>query len=165
MACCQELDKATRVSSPFGRIVIVEWYDGPVAGVAECTACSKEYAFRLLAWDAEQRARILALGSLPSGSVERMVQVFKSAGEPTWPEWWPAMFPSDAARDAAWSEATKVLALSTEPELLVETTDLSRTIDSSIRLGSASQRAAYGEFARTRHTYEEWKAFMKQLSK
>lgn len=158
MSC--RLEKGSNVTSPFDRLVIVEWHDGPVSGVAACSECSEEYAFKMLAWDREQRSRIFALAAAPPGSVAALVRIFAKAGEPKWPVWWPAMFPTEVDRSNAWVKAQEVLDRTGEAQYLLESSDLSTRLASTLSVMQADRTAAYSKFARMEHSFDEWRSFL-----
>lgn len=47
--------------SPFDRMLVTGYYDGPTDGFVECRQCARVYGFRKLAWDRDQDVRIYAL--------------------------------------------------------------------------------------------------------
>ena len=108
--CCDHWQQKRDFPSPIAQMIIVEWYDGPVAGAAICGECNAEVAFKMVAWDENQTMRVYTLADLPKGQFEKLANVFAVAGPPTWPVWWPAHFPSGEERDVAWRQAQALLA-------------------------------------------------------
>lgn len=64
MTCCKTLESIGPMPSPFVRLLVTGYYDGPTTGIAECGACGRTYAFRMLAWDDAQDVRIVSLAPL-----------------------------------------------------------------------------------------------------
>lgn len=65
MTECAHIEAAAAVPwSPFSRMLITNYYDGPIEGFVECHTCGRLYAFRKLAWDEDQDLRIFGLAPL-----------------------------------------------------------------------------------------------------
>jgi hypothetical protein len=126
--CCDHWQQKGNFTPPIARMIIVEWYDGPVTGAAICGDCGAEFAFRMVASDDNQTMRIYTLADLQIGQFERLSSAFASAGPPKWPVWWPAHFSSDKERDAAWRQAQTVLAAAAPPTCVVAAEELEKKI-------------------------------------
>ncbi len=72
MALCQHLVSISAGQSPFVRLLVTGYYDGPTDGFAACRFCDKSYFFRLLSWDDGQDLRIFGLAGLD----ESFAQIF-----------------------------------------------------------------------------------------
>ena len=64
MKCCKLLVDGAMESLPFGRTIGTGFYDGPIEGFTECSACKQAYSFRTLDWDDLQDVRITAFAPL-----------------------------------------------------------------------------------------------------
>ncbi len=64
MNICEHIESASAERSPFGKMLVTGFYDGPTDGFVECRHCGRAYAFRKLAWDDEQDVRIYGLAPL-----------------------------------------------------------------------------------------------------
>lgn len=137
--CCEHLQHTATFASPLARIIVVEWHDGPVTGAAVCGECGAELAFRMAAWDDEQTMRVYTLADLPKGQFEKLLNIFGVAGQPNWPVWWPAHFPSENERDRAWRRAQSLLASAAAPTCVVATEALESTILKSSPLPSGEE--------------------------
>lgn len=85
VVCCQQFaDPGTNRSAL--AIIMLEYYDGPTAGLMKCEVCNRVYKFVMVDWDDRQEIRIHALAPISSDSFERIKQM-KSEHEP---KWWPA---------------------------------------------------------------------------
>jgi hypothetical protein len=107
----------------FVKIVVFDWYDGPVGGVVALDG-ERWFSFFLLDWDLEHRVRIFALKPI-SYSIDHMIKKF-SVENPTWPVWFPSelVHPDDQNQD--WASLIK--AINHNPEntdriLVWDTTD------------------------------------------
>ena len=64
MNTCEHVQSASSDQSPFGKMLVTGFYDGPTDGFVECLRCGRAYAFRMLAWDEEQDVRVYGLAAL-----------------------------------------------------------------------------------------------------
>ena len=140
--CCEHLPHSASFASPLTRIIVVEWYDGPVTGAALCGECGAELVFRMVAWDDEQTMRVYTLADLPEGHFEKLSSVFAVAGPATWPVWWPANFPSENERDRSWRGAQALLGAAAAPTCVVAAEALEATILKCSRLSSGEELPA-----------------------
>jgi hypothetical protein len=88
LLCCKDIEARIDDRSPFNRMVIFDWYDGPTSGILVCQACTAEYAFSMIDWDPQHEIRVFSLAGLPSGSLQEVIDFFGEA--PEWPVWFPA---------------------------------------------------------------------------
>ena len=61
--CCQN-DRLAFSKLPFDRIVIFGFFDGPLAGVAQCCACKKCYYFNVLEWETYAFCRVFGFAPI-----------------------------------------------------------------------------------------------------
>ncbi len=85
--CCRQLPTARPAASPFGEVICLDYYDGPVSGITRCTVCETAYVFRLLEWDQGQDVRVFSLAALPPSSFLEAVAICSKLGAPRWPVW------------------------------------------------------------------------------
>jgi hypothetical protein len=141
--CCKDIEARIDDRSPFNRMVIFDWYDGPTSGILVCEACTAEYAFSMIDWDTQHEIRVFSLASLPCGSLQEVIDFFGEA--PEWPVWFPAQLktPTEEFRSrlgildrilekagmpkfmVAWSRSRKrpLASRPVQPEVLREITD------------------------------------------
>lgn len=159
--CCSRALGTCPGDSPFDRILVVEWYDGPTSGVAVCADCGAEYTFRMAAWDDAHEQRVYALSRLPNGSLTQLVDACKGAGMPRWPVWWPAIFASDQARSEAWSAANRILESSGDTQFVIASRDLTHTIDACRRLRNSSESESARSLQEREAAFVEWMTFLR----
>jgi len=85
-------------SPAFAKMIIFDWYDGPVGGVLLDSDQGRLFYFRLIDWDSGHRIRVFGLHELPSDARGLVDSV--ASGPPTWPVWYPREFvhPSETIR-------------------------------------------------------------------
>jgi hypothetical protein len=95
-----------KVSSSNIKMIIYDWYDGPVGGVVTL-ADARSFCFFLLDWDSEHRIRIFSMQPI-SNAFDGMVKQL-TVEAPKWPVWFPAelVHPSDRSRE--WTSSVKAL--------------------------------------------------------
>lgn len=86
--CCHEAATIVGKGSPFGEVIAVEFYDGPVSGVLRCRNCGSVLQFKWLAWDARQDKRVFALARMP-GQVWAEIIALYAHDQPRFPVWVP----------------------------------------------------------------------------
>ncbi|MBF6611713.1 MAG: hypothetical protein IVW55_01125 [Chloroflexi bacterium] len=75
--------------APFSRILVLEYYDGLVSGLAECKQCLRVYRFDMVAWEGNAGIRVFTLGSVPTSFLQRAVEEYSRYEAPRWPLWVP----------------------------------------------------------------------------
>ena len=85
--CCQKPTALTNAPSPFSKLLVLGFYDGPTSGVLQCGTCSTVYKFDMLDWDDAHEVRIFRLASLPADSLDQCVQALAEPKPPRWPVW------------------------------------------------------------------------------
>lgn len=166
---CDVLESERAGSSPFSRGIVVDWYDGAVAGAAECTTGSHAaiFASRMVAWDVEEENRIFLLRRLPDTGIADLTLILSDAGEPRWPWWIPMRFSTPELRDAVWDQATAFLDSAGPVEYAIASPDLMNSVqrirkieDDTIREQINSMiRSAVDDpddFVSSDASYEEW---------
>src|SRR5579884_2430380 len=129
--CCRELSSLSGSRSPFAKMVVLGFYDGPTSGVAECTHCDSVYVFDTLAWDDAQDMRIYALSSLPREAMDELVNLLSVATSeaPRWPVWVPIWrFTSPVSEDHVRRQVDLILSRAGPPSFVVASENLARTI-------------------------------------
>jgi len=121
--CCRLIDDlATSEESPFKRMVVTDYYDGPLAGLLECSRCGACFGFRMLDWDDLQNRRIYALSPTPASFDE----ICREVGLPVSVEQHTLIGAEDLAAAAALERA---LFGTTHARYVVATRDLRSVID------------------------------------
>jgi hypothetical protein len=90
--CCSELTRLRTKQSPFARIIALDWYDGPRAGLLQCGECFREFRFEVLdelIGEEEQDIRVYSLAPLGSGSLTRLSDALAQYESPRSPVWVP----------------------------------------------------------------------------
>ena len=87
--CCTAMFAGRNLPSPFGRLVALDYYDGPTSGIAQCRKCARCYSFELAAWDSGQDVRAFAFTNTPAHEFEEIIAACRPLGEPSWPVWVP----------------------------------------------------------------------------
>jgi hypothetical protein len=86
--CCQAAANLVGRGSPFAEIIAIEFYDGPVSGLARCSSCRSVLQYKLLAWDERQEKRVFALAKMPSHAWDQIITLY-SYDQPRFPVWAP----------------------------------------------------------------------------
>lgn len=77
------------------RLIVFDWYDGPLSGLAECDDHVTSYCFQCVACDTAQDNRVYTLAPLRSGDFTEIVLQLEYYLAPKWPVWVPPWtFPS-----------------------------------------------------------------------
>src|SRR3954469_8334148 len=116
----------TAVVGPFSRMVGLNYYDGPTAGVAESQDHSACYRFELLDelpdWDEGNDIRVFSLAALPPGSLDSLLHVCPGSQHATSPIWVPIWkFESPAAQETVEREVQRILDRAAPPEAVLAT--------------------------------------------
>jgi hypothetical protein len=64
---------------------MLDYYDGPTAGLMKCEMCSRVYKFMMVDWDDDQEIRVHALAPISPDAFQRIEQI-KAKHDP---KWWP----------------------------------------------------------------------------
>ena len=83
--CCRQFANPGTKESALS-IIILDYYDGPTAGLMKCELCNRVYKFTMVDWDDRQEVRIHALAPISPDAYER-IEKMKSEHDP---KWWPA---------------------------------------------------------------------------
>ncbi|MGP0069240.1 MAG: hypothetical protein ACLQGP_37275 [Isosphaeraceae bacterium] len=119
--CCRELIGNPKVASPFDRVIVLGWYDGPTEGLVWCAACNRVYRFEMLdSVDEVRGIRVHSLSPMPAESMDRLVATLSAYMTPSWPMWAPIWkFPSKDARFIVDRAVDGLLAEAKAPEFVV----------------------------------------------
>jgi hypothetical protein len=119
--CCQNLAENVTFPTPFSRMIVLGFYDGPTSGLVQCGSCSASYYFDMLDWDEDHEVRIFRLAALRERSFQNCVQIYEAFEEPRWPIWWPfsKTSPPEAMRPEFERQLANVLVEAKPPEWLV----------------------------------------------
>lgn len=121
---CAEPAHLNETASPFSKIIVLDYYDGPISGVAQCARCDAAYVFQMLDWDEDQDIRTYSLSPLPSESFARLVQALTALGEPKWPVWVPIWtFPTESIRQTVEREVGTTLQAKGPPTSMISSSD------------------------------------------
>ena len=116
----------------FSKVIVLDYYDGPRAGVAHCATCDRTYRFDLLdqeSGDDGEDVRVFRLTGLPSDAFDRVLSASPNADAARWPVWVPIwQFSNEAARQRADAAVGRVLSEAGPPELVVASSDGLRTL-------------------------------------
>jgi len=85
MLCDREFEGP--MTSPFAKIIVLGYYDGPISGLLQCADCPTAYRFELIAWDSNQDNRVFSLAEVDSDVFESVIHTLASVQEPKWPIW------------------------------------------------------------------------------
>jgi hypothetical protein len=135
--CCRDLPRRNGVKSPFAKIIALDWYDGPRAGLLSCGQCAREYRFEPLdeVYNGHQGRdwRIFSLAFMPEGSMKRLADAFAPYETP-WgihPQVWVPLrdkFPSLAEEFAMDRLTSRLLCEASSPELAIASSDIAEEI-------------------------------------
>ena len=98
MVCCRELAPG---DSPFTRVVVYAWHDGPARGLMACGDCGRAWRFDMvleLARPDQPDLRVLRLAGAPEGAIDAVSAAMDPWEGPMWPVWTPLV--RDAIREA-----------------------------------------------------------------
>lgn len=76
-------------TTAFDRIVVLDWHDGALSGLATCQLCKQAFLFKVLASDHDDLERIYAFWSLPISILPPLDELIAALGPPRWPLWVP----------------------------------------------------------------------------
>jgi hypothetical protein len=72
----------------FERVLGLEYFDGPMAGVGYCLN-GETYYVRIVGWDEAHLERLFALAAIPRDLADRVWGVFEAVETPRFPVWYP----------------------------------------------------------------------------
>ena len=122
--CCRFMIGTLRkVPSPFSKLVMLGYYDGPTDGLIECATCATTYAFRKIDWDDGQNLRVFALAPIPGHDLKELQELGPTQETPKWPTWAP-----NAGSKAA-NVAGEMCQGASPEEFIVAADDLLKTLE------------------------------------
>ncbi len=149
-------------SSPFDRIIALDWYDGLKAGLAMCTASKRAYSIEFRSWDDEEIRRVYSLSPIEAADFEHVLALIRCLGAPRWPIWFPKwQFQAREAQEAA-ERALARLSEKLQPAFLVLAQDLSKEIIRSAALTDSRLRERCALMEATNARFEAWEAFLEE---
>lgn len=86
------------------KMIVTEWYDGPVGGVVRVVP-DRSFWFFLLDWDSSHRIRLFGLQEIPEFE-NRIEQL--TTDPPKWPVWIPAVFVQPTQEAENWIAIRRV---------------------------------------------------------
>jgi hypothetical protein len=109
------------------RAIVLDWDDGPRAGVCALAQPPCEFFFHLFAGPPQGdllAIHLFAVSELPAGSVAQVESLLEELGRPSGPLWVPVwQFPSDAARRDIEGRLNALLVAARPTPLLVASAD------------------------------------------
>lgn len=145
-----------QVNTPFSRMIVLDWLDGPVSGLAQ-SADGVACRFELVDLDEtdESEVRVFSLAALPEAAFERAVAACSTAEAPHWPVWVPRwQFASPPAERAADAVVQAALDEAAAPDRVVAFRGAFREVLACARLHQGESVDQVDWFARlglTRH--------------
>jgi hypothetical protein len=113
------------LTSYFQEVLILDYYDGPMAGVGLLPDRSAYY-FKIVGWDKDQLERVFGIAAISALTANQLWDAFRSVEPPRQPTWWPQSGGSGdiaikirGAISAVCSEAER-----TGPTRLIQSRDL-----------------------------------------
>jgi hypothetical protein len=151
--CCRKVAAVKKKGpSPFDRLIVFDFYDGPLEGVATCSVCGSEYVFQVKWWDPHEDLRIFELRPLTRGTFPRIADICPKISEPVSPVWIPIwQFPTEADERQANAAVEELL----EPEGTARVLIAAEALDREI----AFARNADAEV--TYSNLEEWVSWLR----
>lgn len=139
--CCKNVKEDAVARSPFGKLLILDWYDGPARGIMICDGCGLSYHFVMLDWNKRHNVRLFGLCALPPRALDDILAFFGEV--PDWPIWMPSTLrnPSDEVRSALDAFVKPILANAGPPWLVVSWEDC-KTVSARRVPGSLAARFA-----------------------
>ena len=108
--------------------IILDWHDGPLAGLCELAEPSCCFYFEAIAYQYVEDNlddRLFRWRILPSDSVERAISILADLGGPTKTFWVPSwQFASDSLRLDTEAKIDDLLSLQGDKGVIVETCDM-----------------------------------------
>lgn len=129
--------------NPFSRMIILDYYDGPMSGAAQCPS-GLAFRFEMLAWDDRQDTRVFSLTPLPPGRFAALTVTLSRLGEPRWPVWAPNWDGVSQDGEPLEREVERALDGTQAPEWVVAWHDLERDgLLAARRVGSEDRNGAF----------------------
>ena len=128
------MDRIQIHESYFERVLGLEYFDGPMTGVA-IQADGKAYYFTIVGWDEEHHERVFAVAEIQTKVAERVWRAFEAVEVPRLPMWYPQ---SDGTGDTRAEVDAAIAALRIEWEdrgfrRIIQSRDLTgRVIDTEL---------------------------------
>jgi hypothetical protein len=122
----------------FSWIVIYDYYDGPMSGLAVAETSGQMAYFRAVAWDAEECQRVYAMTQVDSSLGRALVDGLTALEEPRRPVWAPGPASVTGETTAAWARLREA-AQQSRDWTLVQSHDLV-AIEGSIELSASESR-------------------------
>src|SRR6266536_3812317 len=139
------LHEGQNYPSPFTKLLVLGYYDGPTDGVVQGGEDGSIYRYEMLAWDGEtQNLRIFGLAPLPPDVLGRLVAVYERYEPVRWPVWLPSWHEGLEEEDepllsqagpVEWVVATHDLLGQILAAKAVTPEEVARTADWSVLLG------------------------------
>ena len=133
----------------FKKIVVFNFYDGPLSGIAcEDDLCKEVSRFDLLAWDSEQDQRIFCVGRIKDGELlfRDVVDIFRRRQAERWPVWCPNEVPVED-RDE-WERISRALDQHRDYQFAVLTDQINHQPE-QIKVISGQLKSVVQDFIRT----------------
>jgi hypothetical protein len=123
---CRDLARSSKGRSPFDRVVVLGWYDGPTDGLVRYGDCKRIYRFEMLdSVDEDGMIRVYSLAPLPTDTMDRFVEALSPFMKPNWPIWAPIWkFPTEDDRIRVDRAVDDLIAKVGGPEFVVVTSGL-----------------------------------------
>jgi hypothetical protein len=151
-SCLDAAGRSHSLKSPFDRLLAVEVYDGPTAGIVFCRDGKGALVFRLLAWDERQDLRAFALAPLAMSVAVELIALVSRLEPERWPEWW---LKAPGVDSAVTHQIDEMLARSSEPEFLVITSSLLGTLEYCRGFGKGPEQEEFSMLARRDNERDE----------
>jgi hypothetical protein len=106
-------NELVRLSSYFDKVLILDYFDGPMAGVGVLPDKSTHY-FKIVGWDEEQLERVFSTTEISALTAQELWDAFRTVEPSRQPTWWPQSrgtgdiaIRTDGAVSAVCSEAER----------------------------------------------------------
>ncbi len=87
---CVHVNSSDEIMSPFGKVLAVDYYDGPTRCLVECRHCNRVFALEMIDWDDDQSARVFSSTPADHDLFDRLVESASHDEQPRWPVWLPS---------------------------------------------------------------------------
>jgi len=164
--CCKAIPReiSHEVANPIiEQMLITEYYDGPISGFLQCSACESVYHFVTLDWSQSHFVRVIALSLVPADSMARILSFF--AEVPAKPQWTPQILQRATEQDLGRIEAflSEILAGAEPPSIVMAWNILTNEILSARTVGTLSSDHFVSMFdmdTQTPHEAHDWFAHL-----
>lgn len=159
--CGRQLGPPAPLATLFRRMVTYDYYDGLVAGVAECADRNRTYRLQMLDWDTSHDTRIFSVAPLPSETFDAVVAAYAACEKPRWPDWVPTLSAcSNTTREQVYTFVEEVLGSTGPVELVIALRLTTGFIVAARAVSEADRRnrdwSKWGEASRT----QDWFRFV-----